>query len=109
MKKTSPLRSGGVAVDSSPGWTFLTNHAHVLWCIYREPEIRLRDIARQVGITERMVHRIVSELVEGGFLAVEKQGRRNFYQLRVDRPLRHPLEAHCQVGQLLKLLKRTHP
>lgn len=108
MKKTSARHAAASATAASaPSWTFLTNHAHVLWCIYRQPEIRLRDIALQVGITERMVHKIVSELVDEGFLAIEKEGRRNIYELQVNRPLRHPIEAHCQVGQLLALLKKS--
>jgi DNA-binding MarR family transcriptional regulator len=110
MKKNTSSRLAVASSDSpaSHDWTFLTNHAHVLWCICQEPESRLRDIAQAVGITERMVHRIVTELAEEGYLVVEKQGRRNVYHVQGDHPLRHPLESHCQVGQLLNLLKRTH-
>jgi len=88
-------------------WTFLTNHAHVLWCIYRDPEVRIRDLAQLVGITERMVQRIVNDLAAADYVSIEKQGRCNVYRLRPERPLRHPLESHCQVGQLLELLKRS--
>lgn len=90
-----------------PPWTFLTNHAHVLWCIYRDPEVRLRDVAQLVRITERMVQKIVMELGVAGYLTIEKQGRRNRYRLHVDRPLRHPLESHCEVGELLNLMAST--
>ncbi len=103
-KKTAAFRQPSVAAQLEVPWTFLTNHAHVLWCIYREPEIRLREVAVLVGITERMVQRIVLDLASAGYLIIEKQGRRNRYELAVDRPLRHPLESHCAVGQLLKLL-----
>lgn len=46
-------------------WTFLTNHAHVLLCLARDPELRLRDVAERVGVTERAVQRIVADLEEG--------------------------------------------
>jgi DNA-binding IclR family transcriptional regulator len=115
MKKISskPAAAGrgpthGESQDQTP-WTFLTNHAHVLWCIYRQPEIRLREIAELVGITERMVQKIVAELAAAGYVAIRKDGRRNVYELTVDRPLRHSLESHCSVGQLLDLLGRTQP
>ncbi|MDZ4780998.1 MAG: winged helix DNA-binding protein [Planctomycetia bacterium] len=109
MKKSSAIRHTLPAAKppSEAPWTFLTNHAHVLWCIYRDPEVRLRDVAQLVGITERMVQRIVMELAVAGYLTIEKQGRRNRYRLCVDRPLRHSLESHCQVGELLSLMART--
>lgn len=85
-------------------WTFLTNHAHVLICIARDPELRMRDIAASVGITERAAQRIVAELVEEGYLAVQRTGRRNHYLVHSDIPLRHPLEAHHSIGELLGTL-----
>lgn len=85
-------------------WTFLTNHAHVLLCIARDPSTRLRDVAVAVGITERAAQRIVGELEEAGYLERRREGRRNVYELRDDRPLRHPLEEEHVVGELLGLL-----
>src|SRR6476659_144995 len=85
------------------GWTFLTNHAHVLFCIARDPEVRLRDVAVRVGITERAVQRIVTDLEEEGYLVVSKEGRRNRYQLQCERPLRHAIEQHCSVQELIDL------
>lgn len=85
------------------GWTFLTNHAHVLVCLARQPEARMRDIADQVGITERAVQRIVTDLEEGGYLRRERKGRRNVYTLCSDLPLRHPLERHRSIGCLIAL------
>jgi hypothetical protein len=82
-------------------WTFLTNHAHVLITVARDPGIRLRDIASAVGITERTAQQIVSDLVEGGYLRREKDGRRNTYQCVSDLPLRHPVESDHAVGELL--------
>jgi predicted ArsR family transcriptional regulator len=84
-----------------PTWTFLTNHAHVLMCVSNEPEIRLREIADRVGITERAAHRILSELVDEGYVERERQGRRNRYEVRLDRPLRHPLDGGRPVSDLL--------
>jgi DNA-binding MarR family transcriptional regulator len=85
-------------------WTFMTNHTHVLLCIRNDPDVRLRDIAAQVGITERATQNIVGDLVDEGYLRRERVGRRNRYHLIEDRPLRHPLERHHEVGALLALL-----
>ena len=87
-----------------PRWDFLTNHAHVLVCVARDPGIRMRDIAGAIGITERAAHRIVSELVTEGYLLRERQGRRNHYQVKAKLPLRHPLVGEHEVGDLLQLL-----
>ena len=91
------------------GWTFLTNHAHVLVAIARDPEARLRDIAEQVGITERAAQGIVRDLYEHGYVHRERVGRRNRYQLDETLPLRHPLEAAHDVGVLLAPLRRATP
>ncbi|MSO41972.1 MAG: MarR family transcriptional regulator [Solirubrobacterales bacterium] len=88
----------------APRWDFLTNHAHVLVCVARDPGIRMRDIAAAVGITERAAHRIVSELVGEGYVLRERQGRRNRYEVRAELPLRHPLAQEREVGDLLTLL-----
>jgi DNA-binding transcriptional ArsR family regulator len=87
-----------------PGWDFLTNHAHVLVCVARDPGIRLRDIAAAVGITERAAHRILSELVDEGYVKRERQGRRNRYEVKTELPLRHPLAREHEVGDLLDVL-----
>jgi predicted transcriptional regulator len=86
------------------GWTFLTNHSHVLLSIVSDPEIRLRDIAQSVGITERAAQRIVADLIEGGYLISTKVGRRNRYTVNSDRRLRHPIEQHCRIESLLSLV-----
>jgi len=94
----------GSVSQAPPRWDFLTNHAHVLTCVAHDPGIRLRDIATAVGITERGAHRILSELVEEGYVLREKQGRRNRYQVVADRPMRHPLGHQREIGDLLKIL-----
>lgn len=85
-------------------WTFFTNHAHTLLCIARDPGIRLRDVAERVGVTERAAQRIVSDLVEAGYLDRVREGRRNYYKVRSDRPLRHPVERGHQIGEILAVL-----
>ena len=99
----------GVRLSGTIGWTFLTNHAHVLVCLAADPELRLRDIADRVGITERAVHRVVSELAADGYLEVLKDGRRNRYVVHAERPMRHPLEAHLPIGALLDVLPLPRP
>ena len=84
-------------------WTFLSNHAHVLLCIACHRDIRLRDVAAHIGITERAVQRIVADLEQGGYLSRSKRGRRNRYKLHVDRTLRHRLESHRKLCELLLL------
>lgn len=86
-------------------WTFLSNHAHVLLCVAREPDVRVRDVAVEVGITERAVQRILGELEEAGVVRRERRGRRNHYEVERTIPLRHPLESHRTVGDLLGLLR----
>jgi DNA-binding IclR family transcriptional regulator len=85
-------------------WTFLTNHAHVLLCVAQDSGVRLRDIAQEVGITERAAQRIIAELVADGYLTRQRDGRRNTYQLYPELPLRHPLERHHQIGDLIRAL-----
>lgn len=90
---------------SSPagGWTFLTNHAHVLLALSRDPDARLRDVAEWVGITERAAQTIVSDLEAAGYLRRERVGRRNHYTINPLAPFRHPVERHRHIGELLEL------
>ena len=90
-------------------WTFFSNYGHVLVCLARNNEARLRDVALEVGITERAVQKIVRDMQDAGFLTVSKQGRRNRYRLNKRKSLRHGLESHCNVGKLLALLARVDP
>jgi hypothetical protein len=101
-----PRQAPATPPSAAPApWTFLTNHAHVLICLARDGDLRMRDLAVQVGITERAVQRIVHDLVAGGFLRVAKDGRRNHYTVNDRIPLRHPVEAHRTVRDLLGLLR----
>ena len=85
-------------------WTFLSNHGHVLVCLARDPEARLRDVAQLVGITERAVQKILGDLDDAGIVERRREGRCNRYRLRTDLPLRHPLEAHRTVAALLGMV-----
>ena len=90
--------------DVAKPWTFLTNHAHVLILLHAEPDLVLREVAYRVGITERAVQRIVQDLEEEGFIRREKVGRRNHYEVLTKQALRHPIESHRKIGDLLKLI-----
>ena len=95
---------GGGRARPEAAWTFLTNHAHVLLLLSKDPEMRMRDAAAAVGITERAVQRIVDDLSAAGYLSIEKDGRRNRYTVHAGMPLRHPVEAHCSVGGLIRFV-----
>jgi DNA-binding Lrp family transcriptional regulator len=86
-------------------WTFLSNHSHVLYCISCWPDIRIRDIAAKVRITERAVQRIVVDLERGGYLKRERVGRQNHYRLEPRLHLRHPLLHNVEIGRLLEILQ----
>ena len=100
--KPTPLKAADPRLLSN--WTFLSNHCHVLLCLYRQPDYRLREVAAAVGITERMVQRIVVELANAGYLTVIKDGRRNRYVVNSNLRLRHPLEMQHTIGELLAML-----
>lgn len=85
-------------------WTFLTNHARVLMVITHDPTVRLRDIAATLDITERAAQRIVTELVDEGYLSRERKGRRNVYTVHLKQPLRTPQTRNVEVGEFLELL-----
>jgi hypothetical protein len=98
-------RTGAAARRAEPaGWTFLSNHAHVLLLLATGEDLRVRDIATRVGITERAVQKIMMELESGGVLTRTRDGRRNRYAIHADVHLRHPVEAHRTVGDLIRLV-----
>ena len=86
---------------SAASWTFLTNHSHILLCLAADDSLRVRDLAEKVGITERAVLKILSELEAGGVIEREREGRRNRYRVLHRTKLRHELEAHRTVGDLV--------
>ncbi|MHB8263069.1 MAG: helix-turn-helix transcriptional regulator [Acidimicrobiales bacterium] len=92
------------AESANPGWTFLSNHGHVLVCIASDPGIRGRDIATRVGITERSAQAIIHDLVVAGYVRKTRIGRRNHYDINPELPLRHPVEQPHSIGDLLSLV-----
>jgi DNA-binding MarR family transcriptional regulator len=99
-----PPTTGHTSAETGRHWTFLSNHGHVLVCLARDPEARLRDVAVAVGITERAVQKIVSDLEDAGVVERVREGRRNRYRLFLDQPLRHPIESHRSIGALLAMV-----
>jgi DNA-binding IclR family transcriptional regulator len=93
--------------DRKP-WTFITNHTRVLAVIAENPNVRLRDIAQAIGITERATQRIVADLEEAGYLSHEKVGRRNAYKIEPEKHLRHELEQNNQIRALLDVLRPNY-
>jgi hypothetical protein len=96
---------GADAAREESRWTFLTNHLHVLACLARDPELRIRDIADLVGITERATVQILSQLEASGYVTKTRVGRRNHYTVHGELPLRHPMHNGRQVGELLRVIE----
>jgi DNA-binding transcriptional regulator PaaX len=94
--------------SSQHNFSFLTNYAHVLLLIAKESDVRMRELASTVGITERAVQRIVEDLTASGYLHVTKEGRRNHYEVLSDKSLKHPLVKHCSVNDLIQLVNRPN-
>ncbi|HLX19164.1 MAG TPA: helix-turn-helix domain-containing protein [Gaiellaceae bacterium] len=90
--------------ESRTSWTFLTNHTQVLLCLAQDPDVRLRDVAQSIGITERAAQRILSDLVKAGYVRTEKVGRRNRYTIEKEHAMRHVAQAGYQIGSLLDTL-----
>lgn len=109
-KQTTPRKQKKQAATTAEdvktfhSWTFLTNHAHVLAVLHSDPQKVLREVAIEVGITERAVQRIIQDLEGGGFIQRERVGRQNRYRILKGQSLRHPIEAHRKIGDLLKLI-----
>lgn len=103
----APLRtqargqSHAQAAPVAPGWTFLSNHAHVLLCLAQQADPTVREVAARVGVTERAVHKILGELEEGGYLSRQRDGRRNTYVVHGKLALRHPIESHHTIDDLI--------
>ena len=76
-------------------------------CARTVPDVRTQpDFGERVGITERAAQRIVGELEAAEYLTRERDGRRNHYQVHLDRGLRHPIEAPTTIGDLCALMAR---
>jgi len=91
---------------SATGWTFLSNHGHVLIYLAQDPQARIRDIAKSVGITERRTQGIITDLEAAGYIEVERVGRRNTYTVKKNLRFRHPAESHRSIGSLIKIFSK---
>lgn len=85
-------------------WTFFTNHSHVLFYLAAHPDLPLREVASAIGITERAVQKVIHDLAETGIITKVKSGRTNKYTINRHMPLRHPLEAHRCIGDILTII-----
>ncbi len=101
---TKSSTRASVLVEQTQGWTFLTNHSHVLILLAQDQSVVLREVANRIGITERAVQRIIADLETGGFIEREKIGRQNHYKILIKKPLRHPIESHRTIGDLIELI-----
>lgn len=103
--ENEPISKDALTFDELPSWTFLTNHTHVLVCLARDSSMTVRNLARRIGITERTVQRILSELESSGVVTRKKEGRRNRYEVNLDFRLRHPLESERSLRELLGTIR----
>jgi uncharacterized membrane protein len=108
-RPTTKKKKRAAAASVASDWTFFTNHTHVLVFLSSRGDAPLREVSEAIGITERAVQRIVLELELAGVLVRERVGRRNHYNLKVDEPLRHPLERHCTIGHVLDAVLANYP
>ena len=90
-------------------WTFITSHGRVLLAIAADPERTIREIAAEVGITERATHRVISGLTEAGYLERLHVGRRVHYRLNLHRLHQEPIERARAVRELVALVATTTP
>lgn len=96
--------SGVTEPGESASWRFLTNHAHVLLAVARDPDMTMREVAAAIGITERATQKIIADLERAGYITRTRRGRRNSYAVAKGRPLRHPLNAGHGLDEVLAVL-----
>lgn len=92
-------------MKTEKNWTFLSNHGHVMVQLNQNPEMKVKDLAERVGITERRTQTILAELEEAGYISVTRNGRRNIYKVNQNLKFRHPSESNKSIGLLLKIFK----
>ena len=85
-------------------WTFLTNHSHVLLCLAKSQSMRMRDIAQEVGITERAVQHIIADLRDEGYISLHREGRCNAYEIHAEKHLKHPMEEKRTIADLIRMV-----
>jgi hypothetical protein len=101
--KVAKLAKKKPVAESQASWSFLSNHALVTMCLVGDPLMRMRDIAYRVGITERAVQRILTELEAGGYITRHRDGRRNSYSIHLDHAIGHPMTGQRTIAELMNL------
>ncbi|CAN5237625.1 hypothetical protein BH20ACT24_BH20ACT24_08930 [soil metagenome] len=86
-------------MNASP--SLFSTHGQVLMVLARRPDLRLRDVADAVGLTERAVQAIVNELVGAGYLDRIREGRRNRYLIHGERAVPNPTARVLMVSELV--------
>ena len=99
------MKKSTTTEPTSSGWNFLTNHTHILVCLSRDPQLTVRQLALDVGITERSVQRLLGDLETSGVITRTRIGRRNRYDVDHTFQLRHPLESQHTLAELLQAVK----
>lgn len=89
-------------------WTFLTHHAHALLVLSKNKDALIEEIAHELGISSRATIRVLNDLVEAGYLAKSKTGRRNHYEIKAKAPLRHDSSKGRVVGDLINSLSQVN-
>lgn len=86
------------------GWTFITNHGQVLLAVAQNPDLRVREIAEAVGVTERYAYRLLRDLQNAGYVDRVRHGRCNLYRVNPDLPLGDPVVEPQSLSELLRLI-----
>ena len=87
-------------------WAFVTSHGAMLIEVARTPDATVRELAERAGLTERQAHRVLGDLVDGGYVERERVGRRNSYRVNESAPMRHPSVSMHRIGEMLEVLTR---
>jgi len=90
--------------DAAPGWSLLTTHGLAFLVIAHDPHVRMRDIGDAIGVTERTAQRVVTDLIDAGYVKRERPRRRNIYTVQADARLRLPLQRDVEIGELVAVL-----
>jgi predicted transcriptional regulator len=99
------LQSTKLKSKDKSTWTFFSNHGHAIILLSRQPDLKIREIATEIGLTERAMIRIINDLVAAGYLFVKKSGRRNYYRVNLKGPFRHSIEQSRTIGDVVSLFK----
>lgn len=92
--------------ETNRKWAFVTSHGAMLVEVARTPDATVRDLAARAALTERQAHRVLGDLVEGGYVERQRVGRRNQYSVNEAAALRHPSVTSSRIGELLEVLTR---